>query len=157
MKIRLMFYAFFCVGALYAQPMPWTWQYHKLLSTDELTTMKNELVFTKLSIPAFTQLLFSWNAFRQKNAHYSFFVQVRDQQTKVWGSWHKMIDWGSLVQKSYLTKSDGMSRYVHVRLETEQHKKGDAFRVKIMSRNPADLCQLRSFTVNASDYGRFQP
>ncbi len=144
--------------SVYAQKEPWTWHYHKMLDADEhrVGTKQDELVVSQIGIPAFTQLLFSWNAFRPKYDHYSFFIQVRDAQTQQWGNWHKMIDWGNGVQKSFATRSDGISRYVHVRLETEGHKTADAFRVRIQAPN-ADFSGMRSVTINAANLRKFAP
>ncbi len=142
-----------CIATLsvYAQKEPWTWHYHKLMS-DKM--QQNQKVFTKLNVPAFTQLLFSWNAFRPDKGHYSFYVQVRNAQKKRWGPWHKMVDWGNNVQKSYESRSDGTCRYLYVRLETENNHKADAFRIKMLADN-ADLRNIKSFTVNASDLTKF--
>ncbi len=154
---RFIIICLFMQGA-YAQKEPWTWHYHKMLDADEQHVHKkqDELIVSQVGIPAFTQLLFSWNAFRPKNDHYSFFIQVRDAQTQQWGTWHKMVDWGQDVQKSFATRSDGMSRYVHVRLETESYKMADAFRVKIYAPD-ADFSGMRSVTVSAANLHKFEP
>ncbi|MEX0849822.1 MAG: C39 family peptidase [Candidatus Dependentiae bacterium] len=144
-----------CVITLcvYAQKEPWTWHYHKMMPQN-MPIKKNEIVFSKIDVPAFTQLLFSWNAFRPQKGHFSFYVQVRNAKQKQWGPWHKMVDWGNNIQKSYESRSDGTCKYLYVRLETEQNQKADAFRIKMMADN-ADLAQIKSFTVNASDLTKF--
>lgn len=137
----------------YAQKEPWTWHYHKLLSHDG-QKKRRQRTFTRLDVPAFTQLLFSWNAFRPHVGHYSFYVQVRNARRKTWGPWHKMVDWGNNIQKSYESRSDGTCRYLYVRLETEDDHKADAFRIKMVA-DRADLSNIKSFTVNASDLTKF--
>lgn len=140
-----------------AQQEPWTWHYHKVLQNERPSGKeKNELLFSKVGIPPFNQLLFSWNAFRPRKSHYSFFVQVRDAATKKWGSWHKMIDWGHGLQRSYSTLSDGTSRYFHVRLETEGSRMADAFKIKIGT-SSGDFSNIKSVTINTSNMNRFEP
>jgi len=137
---------------------PWTWTYRKIIQQNELKSCKNnELLFSKLNVPAFSQLIFSWNALRPSIGYFSFAVQVRDMRTKRWGKWHHMIDWGTNAQKSYLSPTDGHSKYVHVRLETEGEKRADAFRIKIMGKQGADIALLKLVAVSIADYGQFKP
>lgn len=137
---------------------PWSWTYRKILQPHELKTSKNnEFVFSKLNVPAFSQLIFSWNAIRPSTGYFSFAVQVRDAQTKRWGKWHHMIDWGNTAQKSYLSATDGHSKYVHVRLETEGEKKADAFRIKIIGQEGVDIALVKLIAVATADYGQFKP
>lgn len=137
---------------------PWSWTYRKIIQPHELKTSKNnEFVFSKLNVPAFSQLIFSWNALRPNTGYFSFAVQVRDAQTKRWGKWHHMIDWGTAAQKSYLSASDGHSKYVHVRLETEGEKKADAFRIKIIGQEGVDIALVKLIAVATADYAQFKP
>jgi len=155
--------AIFAAAALHAHDQkmdqPWTWVYKKAFHAEaqKLNAAKKELLFSKGDIKPFSQLIFSWNAVRPAQGHFSFLVQARDARTKQWGKWHHMIDWGARIQKSYLSSSDGCTQYVHVRLETEQNKRTDAFRIKVDARNGADLSLLRSLTVSLADYEKFKP
>ena len=120
---------------LSADDTEWTWLYHKTMSTQESehNSDKQELLFLKENVQQFSQLVFSWNALRPEKGHFSFWVQARNSSKKTWGSWHKMMEWGSQVQCSYITSSDGSTKYVHVRLEAEVGTLCDAFRIKIKS------------------------
>ncbi len=153
------YFVIFCfiVQVIVAQQEAWTWHYHKVLENQCPSAKdKRELLFSKVDVPLFSQLLFSWNALRPRKSHYSFFVQVRDAATKKWGAWHKMIDWGHGLQRSYSTLSDGMSRYFHVRLETEGSRMADAFKVKV-SNIAGDFSNIKSVTINISNMSRFEP
>jgi hypothetical protein len=135
----------------------WTWNYTKHFSEHEqkFNAGRTETIITKQDIAEFTQLIFSWNAVRPCKGYYSFYVQVRDAKTKTWGSWHKMIDWGAAIQKSYFTKSDGYAQYFHVRLETDAFRKADAFKIKLQAHDGANLSLVHRFTVNVSDFTKF--
>ncbi len=137
----------------------WTWLYRKLFSAQEQQncSQRKQVLFTKNGVKPFTQLVFSWNALRPKSGYFSFWVQTRDAGTKKWGRLHRMMDWGAQIQKSYFDKSDGYTKYVHVRLETEQGKQADAFRIKIMGQNGADLGLLRGLGVALSNFKSFKP
>lgn len=137
---------------------PWSWTYRKIVQPNELKAGKNsELLFSKLNVPTFSQLIFSWNAGRPATGYFSFVVQVRDMHTKRWGKWHHMIDWGNVAQKSYLSATDGYSKYVHVRLETEGEKKADAFRIKIIGQEGANVALVKLLAVSIADYAQFKP
>jgi hypothetical protein len=136
---------------------PWTWIYGKQFSPQELCylTQRNELIVGKVAIPPFSQLVFSWNAFRPEHGHYSFSVQVRDAVHKRWSAWHTMMKWGKDMQRSCTTKSDGWIQYFHVRLETGSYMLADGFRVKVETHEGADLSSLRGLMVSTSDFAKF--
>lgn len=135
----------------------WTWVYHKnFVENHKMNNPKKSLFFTRDNVLPFTQLIFSWNAIRPKEGHFSFYVQVRDTATKKWGTWHRMVDWGKDIQQSYISKSDGFSSYVHVRLEVENKKNADAFRIKIEPQKLASLSLVRSVSVATSDFSNFK-
>jgi hypothetical protein len=74
----------------------WTWRYRKAFNTPEREQHKalSVLSFSKLEVPHFSQLLFSWNAFRPHRGFFRFLVQVRSAKTHTWHDWHTMIEWG---------------------------------------------------------------
>ncbi len=135
----------------------WAWIYRKEFSARQRINNNNKTIalFAKENIPVFSQLMFSWNAIRPIVGYYSFFVSARNAHTKQWGIWHRMIDWGTNVQRSHFGKSDGFTRYVYVRLETENDQVADAFRIKIEACEGANLSYMHSFTVALSHYPSF--
>src|SRR5277367_6349598 len=90
-----------------AQDNSWTWLYQKIFSESELKNNgeKKVATFSKEGVTPFTQLVFSWNAFRD-NGHYSFWVKSRNAKTKQWTNWYKMMVWGEGVQRSFDQKGD---------------------------------------------------
>lgn len=135
----------------------WTWLYHKIFTEQEVlnNSSKQEMQFTQVDLPCFSQLIFSWNAHRPSLGYFRFLVQVRNAHTKTWGKWHRMMDWGSGIQRSYLSKIDTLSEYVHVRLEVPSCA-ADGFRIKILG-NQADMSLLRSCSVCLSNFSLFKP
>jgi Peptidase_C39 like family len=132
---------------------------HHVSYTDKVRTLhraKKKLFFEKTNVPHFTQLIFSWNALRPATGHFSFYAQVRNAETRQWGKWHHMADWGAGTQQSYMSKSDGFSTFVYVRLEIEDKKKADAFRIKIISHHNASLSLLYGYAIALSDFGIFR-
>jgi len=136
----------------------WTWLHTKKCNEIVRTNNRNKksLLFSQDNVKPFTQLVFSWNAIRPAGGYFSFYVQVRDAATKKWGIWHHMADWGHDMQQSYLSKSDGFSAHVHVRLEMDAKKFADAFRIKIEP-NKAALSLVHSVSVALSDFTLFKP
>lgn len=137
----------------------WAHLFHKKITADESVraTRHNSFYFSRSEIPSFSQLLLSWNAVRPAKGHFTFFVQVCNAHTKKWGAWHRMCDWGSDVQRSHATRSDGFSKYLHVRLETEPLQRAYAFRIKVVSENGASLSLLKSVAVTTIDMHAFEP
>lgn len=138
---------------------PWTWLYHKTLNQTEkeLFAAKKELIFQKETDHAFSQLMFSWNAFRPEQGHFSFWVQARDAHTHAWGVWHKMSEWGNNIQVSYTAPGDGHTKYEHVRLESQRGKKSDGFRIKIVAHEGTLTDLMHACTVCVSDFAKFNP
>jgi len=149
--------ATFCEGRA-KSGSTWTSLYKKMFTEEELdeNVEKNELYFSKLGIPGFSQLLFSWNAFRPTRGYFTFSVKARDAKSGTWGPWHKMIDWGADVQRSYISKTAKRTSYFHVRLEIPSSSRADGFRIKIVSNNAADMSQIKAFAVSVSDFSNFK-
>lgn len=155
-KMILLFFVFNSLSnALCAD---WTWFYQ--MRCNEATRLihgkKKMIFFERDTTPHFTQLVFSWNVIRPVSGHFSFYVQVRDAENRKWGTWHHMADWGSGIQKTYVSKSDSVSSFVHVRLEMETKKVADAFRIKIIPYKNASLSLVHGCAVTLSDFNVFK-
>jgi len=151
-------YILLCVYAcIHAHNNNWTWLYTEKYTHNKknINNRKRQVLFKKENIAPFTQLLLSWNVIRPEKGYFSFYIQVRNAQTKEWGDWYLMANWGSGIQKTYLTKSDGLASCVHVRLEVDQAKAADAFCIKIEPHDGAQLSLLDAIAVAASDFGLF--
>lgn len=137
---------------------PWTWIHH--VRCNEIIRVTNNskktLFCEKIKVNPFTQLIFSWNIVRPQVGYFSFYVQVRDAETKRWGIWHHMADWGAGMQQSYLSKSDGVSSFVHVRLEVDNKKVADAYRIKIIPRDNASLSCIYAYSIATSNFNLFK-
>ncbi|MDZ4154741.1 C39 family peptidase, partial [Methylicorpusculum sp.] len=107
-------------------------------------------------VTPFSHLMFSWNAIRPATGYFTFSAQVRDTVTKEWGPWHMMMDWGDR-QRSYLQKTPLLSSYYHVRLELNNDRLADAFRIRVDTHDGASLALLKTIIVCASDFSRFRP
>ncbi|MCK5632334.1 C39 family peptidase [bacterium] len=134
----------------------WSWLYKKRFSSLEMrkNKKKKEVTFEKTSIPLFSQLIFSWNAFRPEVGHFSFFIKVRDSKTKQWTKWLKMSDWGKNIQRSHFSSVKNGTKHVYVRLETG-NKKSDAFVVKVVSNEGKNLDRFKGFSVCTVDFTKF--
>lgn len=137
------------VGADQAQP--WTQVYKKRVTEKE--GQKNELIFKEEKTIPFTQLLFSWNAHRPDEGYFEFFIRVRDQATKKWQDWHKMLSWGAHLQRSFFSRVKG-SRFDYARFEMDESRRGDAFQIKVVSYE-ASLSQIKLLAITASDFSTF--
>ncbi len=153
----LIFEAIFGYCSIKSQEV-WTHLFRKIISGEEAYTyaQRSELIFSRHATPLFNQLIFSWNAFRPTEGHFSFFVQVRDARTKKWCKWHAMADWGVALQRSYFNSHSDGTAYHHVRLEVPLKTMSDAFRIKAVAHQGASLGQLKALIVNIANFNNFK-
>jgi len=153
-------FTLFCMFScnIYATSNVWTWSYNKrFLDNQDLEHIYNrEMLFSKVNVVPFSQLLFSWNAGRPSKGYFRFYVKTRNASDKKWSKWHKMIDWGDNIQKTYFSK-DGYTKYVYVRLETVLDNLADSFCIRVEKKEGADLNLLKSISVSVSDFNKFKP
>jgi hypothetical protein len=159
MKLQNVTIFFICMSmnfSIYAQ-LPWTWSYRKKIPINDSAqlTNKTEITFSKIDVPSFNQLIFSWNALRPKKGYFTFYVKVRDSTTKTWGKWYKMFDWGKGIQQSYSEVSKNDTSYIYVRLEMLAGKFADGFKLKVEPKLNSDLSGLRMLGVSISDFSKF--
>lgn len=134
----------------------WSWLYTKKFSKSETRTnqKKNHLLLAKEDTPLFSQMIFSWNSNKPVQGYFTFYAQVRDAKTREWHIWHKMIDWGNNMQKSYLHKGP-VTQYCHVRLEVPKNLPADGIRIKIIPNDHADLSAIQSLSVTIANFNNF--
>lgn len=159
MKFKIVIIFFICMSinfAIYAH-LPWTWSYRKKIPMNESSELANraQVTFSKVDVPAFNQLIFSWNALRPKKGYFSFYVKARNSITKTWSKWYKMFDWGKGIQQSYCELAKNDTSYVYVRLEMLAGKFSDGFKLKVVPKLNADLSGLRMLGVSISDFSKF--
>lgn len=158
MRIQMKIALFFLCCMTSFLSAGWASVYHKKISEDEAAeaSQANKLLFVKYNVPKFTQLLCSWNADRPKKGHLVFDVQARNARSQKWGAWHHMSEWGNNVQRSHATKSDGFTKYIHVRLETELSQRADAFRIKVVGAKGASLKAVKGLAVTVVNMHDFK-
>ena len=136
----------------------WTRVYKQSFTPHEMRRngKKEAVLFYQTKLPIFNQLIFSWNAMRPKKGLFTFYAQVRDAKTGRWYNYHKMIEWGKGVQKSFFNRTDG-SLFCYARLEVETQHKADGFRIKAVASNANDLKLLQSLIASVSNFDKFKP
>lgn len=145
----------------------WTWTYcvdpsQKLSQelSQELSYLTPHWCWTRQTQNYFSGLIFSWNALRPIRGYYSFWIRVRERNTKHWYTWHEMARWGTdeqgrILQKSFTSKHRLGTHYAHVRLELPKGRIADAFEVKIKAHYNARLANIRNITVNTYNLNKF--
>lgn len=160
--MRYLFILFFTVFIFFCNGnQQWSWLYSIKpdAKVSSLVIEKDDLIWIKTDVPSFSQLLFSWNAFRAEKGYFSFWVQVRDEKTKQWYDWHKMACWGKdngrNIQYSLASKSRGGTSFHFVRLELPKGCLADAFKIKVDLHKSAKLKNLFQISVNTVDRRKF--
>ena len=135
----------------------WTKVYHRAVVPADFTAIDHKKIFTftKENTQPFTQLIMGWNSSRPVKGHFSFYGQLRDKKSGKWGSWHQMADWGKKSQKSYSSKSDGISANHYVRLEMDPNMIADGFKVKVVAKDDANLKNLEGISITLSNFFSF--
>lgn len=157
MKLKIMLYCSF-VNHIFCTQIPWTWSYRKKIPIEdsEKLSNKDQIVFSKIDVPLFNQLIFSWNALRPKVGYFTFFIKARYSITKTWSKWFKMFDWGNGIQQSYCDLKKNEISYDYVRLELPIGKMSDGFKLKVIPQSNANLSNLRMLSVSISDFSKFK-
>lgn len=138
----------------------WTQSYYLSLKNKRKSAItivnSNDCIFTQKNIFPSTQVIVSWNALRPKHGYFTFWIQAHTQNN-AWGKWHKMFQWGAdaTTQQSFLSASDGMTTYEHVRLEAKKHLI-DGFKIKVCAHDGADIRNVYGVTCSCSNYKSFK-
>lgn len=151
-----MFYIRTILYAAALMPMyihAWT-SVHHIEPAKSGTFAKNIWNYEEVDIKPFNQLLFSWNGVRPKG-HYIFSVRVRNQKTKRWYPWHKAVQWGNGIQKSFSDTSRSSSDYKYVRLELPKLVYADGFAISIIARQTM-IKNISRVSVNTLNLAEFQ-
>jgi len=158
-NMKHIFFALMICMSMYKQTIgAWVERHQYVPNISTYETIKDtSLVFECLTKNVFCQLLFAWNAQRPPAGFFSFFVQARAADTKKWGTWHHAADWGREKQCSYLSPSDGLSSYHHVRLEMDSSVRADAFRIKIVAPTKKDMRLLKQIVATTVNHDLFVP
>jgi hypothetical protein len=135
---------------------PWTHLYIHNINKRQDRPQKRSLLEITKQVPLFNQLIFSWNAFRPPKGYLSFWVSTRDATTKAWHPWHKMIEWGNNVQRSFLDKRQEGTSYFHVRLELLDKYFSDSFKIKIIAHEQATLNLVKTVFINTVNTSLFK-
>jgi hypothetical protein len=155
-KMKRIIIVLLSISSLVAKE-PWAHTYKHIYSTHQMReNKKKEMVqVSQHKAMPFTQLVFSWNAYRPRSGAFTFYARVKDQKTQAWDKWHKMVEWGSDIQKSHFSRGEH-SVFNYARLEMEKNKKGDAFQIKVTHNGKkSSLGHLKGVMVAAADFTRF--
>ncbi len=124
-----------------------------ILDQNNKTTLKNYRIWEKESVKPFTELILSWNAFRPKKGQYSFWVSIRHNY---WSKWYKIAEWGTNKQQTFVNTKNPFVHLKHVRMEMQKQRKGNAFKVRVVAEQGADIKNLKGLFVNTSDLDKFR-
>lgn len=140
------------------QDYGWSQVYMHRYSEHEMqkNSDKKELIITQLTTLPFNQLIFSWNAQRPQEGYFTFSCQVRDAQTNQWYDYLTMINWGDKLQKSHFSRAQNCAFY-YARLEIENNRKADGFRIKVQATDQHDLGLVKALFASVSDMSLFAP
>lgn len=158
LKIWLLSSCLLNSAAILAAKSDWTWSFGKKLTTEQAARFadQSEIIFAKPNLPEFTQLIFSWNAHRPTQGYFRFWVQCYHPAKQRWTEWHKMVDWGHMIQRSHRVQHQPEYAYEFVRFEAGPRQVFTGFRVKVSAHNGANLANLRHLGVCISNFNHFK-
>ncbi|MFH1461490.1 MAG: C39 family peptidase [bacterium] len=114
---------------------------------------KDSYIWQENHINKFTELILSWNILRPEDGKYSFFISVKNNNN--WSNWSKIAEWAFDGQKTFANTNNRFVHTKHVRMEMQNKRMGDGFRVKVLARNGADIKNLKALSVSACDMNKF--
>jgi hypothetical protein len=161
-------YIFFILLTVHNSYTLWTKLYKKKLSHEFSHEAIREhelgkyLLWSESKTILFNQLVFSWNSKRPGSGYFTFEVQARDTETKKWYKWHEAAHWGNGIQRTLYdnAKQDSVktsTSYVYVRLELPKNHLADAFRIRVKTKNGAELGLIKQLAVSLSNFSLFSP
>ena len=139
------------------QGQSWVHEYRQIFSGQQIREnyYLDNFLSEKVVSRDFTQLIFSWNAYRTKKGYFLFSLGIQDKETGRW-DWHKMVEWGVGKQCSFFSRGE-FSTFNYARLEMLEGRKGSAFQVKVELHDKMNMDQLRGLFIVAADFKEFKP
>ncbi|MFA5074649.1 MAG: C39 family peptidase [Candidatus Babeliales bacterium] len=112
---------------------------------------KNSYVWQKNDSMYFDELILSWNALRPCQGNLSFYVSVKHNY---WSEWHKIAEWGSNFQQTFVNSKNPLFHTKHVKVEMQHGKKASGFRIKVVAQNGANVKNLKSLFACVCNTGK---
>jgi len=130
----------------------------KFFNDEELARLakrKNpELIWEKSVTAPFNELIFSWNAFRPTQGRMTFWVSAKFQGQ--WTPWHRLAQWGSNQQCTFVNKLNRYAHTKHCRLEMQHYTIARGFRIKVVFQKGADPKNLKALFACTSRLNRYR-
>lgn len=131
--------------------MPWSCN-----STKKFENPENVASFAK-ECPEFTQLLVYWNGQIPKIGCWEIYAQVKYALNQKWSEPMLLMSWQKNQNCSYLKScKDKKFKNYHVRLELENQQLADAFKIKILPKNKADIKSLSLIGATTCNIKEFE-
>lgn len=112
-----------------------------------------EYIWEVDKVTPFNELIFSWNSIRPDKGHITFWVSINYPQQS---SWHRLAEWGTDYQKTFVNKHHPFVHTKHVRVEMQKHKLATGFRIKAAFCDGAQPTNLRALFACISNTQNFR-
>jgi len=103
----------------------------------------------------FSELIFSWNAIRPRNKSGKFIFYVSILHSK-WSEWIKVAEWGSHIQRSFLSKKDKTVSFRVAPITLKNRVVGKGFKVRVIASDGANLNDVKYLFACASNPEKFK-
>lgn len=129
---------------------PWTYRRefaaHLYRENDIVTTNQQQ-------VPAFSQLMISWNALRPKQGYFLFEAAVQYADGH-WSTWMPLARWGARIQQTLESQDKRGAKNYYVRVEMPEHNLGIGYNIRVRALKGAPIEDLHTFLVTTSDFGK---
>jgi hypothetical protein len=112
------------------------------------------IVWEKSVAEPFNELIVSWNALRPTVGFMTIWVSVKYKGE--WSSWHRLAQWGSRFQRTFVNKLNRFVHTKHCRVEMQKQSLARGFRVKVVFNKGAQPENLRALFGCASRLNHFK-
>lgn len=119
-----------------------------------LDARKRSLVLWHQKTPMnFNELIFSWNAFRPTSGAITFWVSVKHSS---WSPWHRLAQWGSRDQRTFVNKRNSFVHTKHVRVEMQRGRMAKQFRIKATFSGTSSVKNVKALFACISNSKNFR-
>lgn len=116
---------------------------------------QTEIIWEKLSVAPFQELVLSWHASRPSKGRYTFFISVR--QNNEWSPWLYYAEWSCPGQIMFRDRPEPSLAAAHAGFIKPTKGTCDAFRIWVTTSGGADLQNFYNFSVCATNPSEFSP
>ncbi len=125
----------------------------KFITPNDYHQEKDTIIWEQKTHKKFNELIISWNAKRPQTGKITFWVSTKHAH---WSPWHRLAEWGSDYQLTFVNKLNRYVHTTHVRSEMQRGHLAQGFRIKAVFQHGAQKSNLHALFACCSNLNDFK-